>query len=361
MVVAALRSEVGVEGVKRRVDTIDVASVNEVVAIVSYEAAPVVFFAKNSTLPLSSTTQLGMYQQSVLKALRQYAIEHPEARITVIGSSSADEEPSLAKERLSWTINELGIDASRLTMRTEQQGDVPYPELAAEHRSVSFLVNNKSIVILIVQRDTTRTSIDVVIPVSHIITCEAGPCDSELRVRFVGMDIKVQGIGPVYSVVLPQSGLLNVGRTETLEVQGLVTDTTGRLATSATTVMIAPQVRSRSEVRTTVGAEQIGGDPLVLGHFSFDASTFLTTNPDAIAAVRDAIAAGKKVTLIPSADNLGTELYNEQLLQRRARAAIELLGVRDQDVSVSAVVTTAASNETPMGRTANRSVRAIIQ
>ena len=77
--------------------------------------------------------------------------------------------------------------------------------------------------------------------------------------------------------------------------------------------------------------------------------------------MRDAIAAGKKVTLIPSADNLGTELYNEQLLQRRARAAIELLGVRDQDVSVSAVVTTAASNETPMGRTANRSVRAIIQ
>ena len=80
-----------------------------------------------------------------------------------------------------------------------------------------------------------------------------------------------------------------------------------------------------------------------------------------MAEVRKALKDGKKVSLLASADNCGLADYNADLVQRRARAAVELLGVREQDVFITTICTTAEANTTPMDRVSNRSVRAIIR
>lgn len=360
-VIAELRSQVRIEGRSTQGDTIEVAAINEVVATVSYEAAPVLFFEKNSTMPVASSSQLGMYQQNILKALRTYMQEHPNDRITIIGSSASDEVASLARERVSWTIRELGVGDAKLTVRTERQTEAKYPELLDEQRSVSFLINDRAMVIPVVQRDTTRSASDIILPVAHLVTCEAGPCTTELRARFAGTDLSVQGSGPVYSVVLPQRLLLTEGQTEILEAQGTAKDTTGRIVSSNDVAVIAPRVKSRSEVRTTVTPQRLEGEPILLGHFAFDGTTFITTNMEGVAEVRKALKDGKKVSLLASADNCGLAEYNAELVQRRARAAVELLGVREQEVFITTICTTAEANTTPMDRVSNRSVRAIIR
>jgi outer membrane protein OmpA-like peptidoglycan-associated protein len=131
--------------------------------------------------------------------------------------------------------------------------------------------------------------------------------------------------------------------------------------TSQRSYVVRPTLRSRDERVETIGPENIAPDALVLGHFAFDASVFTTTNAEAIRRVRDAIASGRKVSLVPGADSLGTAEYNDALMLRRAKAAIALLGVRESDVTIDVVRSTPASNATPMGRIANRSVRAIIK
>ena len=120
-------------------------------------------------------------------------------------------------------------------------------------------------------------------------------------------------------------------------------------------------MKSRSEVRTTVTPQRLEGEPILLGHFAFDGTTFITTNTDGVAEVRKALKDGKKVSLLASADNCGLADYNADLVQRRARAAVELLGVREQDVFITTICTTAEANTTPMDRVSNRSVRAIIR
>lgn len=360
-VVAELRSQVRIEGRSERRDTIEVAVINEVVATVIYDAAPVLYFEKNSTVPVSSTSQLGMYQQNIVRAIRSYILDHPNDRLTIIGSSAADEVAQLSRERVSWAVRELGLGEARLTVRTERQTVAKYPELLDEQRSITFLINDRAVVIPVIQRDTTRSASDIVLPVAHLVTCEAGPCKTELRARFAGTDLSVQGSGPVYSIVLPQRLLLTEGQTELLEAKGTVRDTTGRSVASSDVVIIAPRVKSRSEVRTTVTPQRLDGEPILLGHFAFDGTSFITTNDDGVEAVRKALKDGKKVSLLASADNCGLAEYNQELVQRRARAAVELLGVREQDVFISTICTTADANTTPMDRVSNRSVRAIIR
>jgi hypothetical protein len=138
-----------------------------------YEAAPVLFFQKGSTAPIAdATSKLDAYQQRVIEGVRAYATEHPSVRITVIGSGVTDEPAQLARERVSWAVAQLGLDAmSRIEVRTEVTGGFEHPQLADEKRSVRFLIDRVPMVVPVVQRDTTRRTREVVIPIMHIMTC----------------------------------------------------------------------------------------------------------------------------------------------------------------------------------------------
>jgi hypothetical protein len=77
--------------------------------------------------------------------------------------------------------------------------------------------------------------------------------------------------------------------------------------------------------------------------------------------VKEALATGKRVTLIASCDELGDATYNDALMERRARNAVRLLGTRATDVTIARQPSSDGSNTTPMQRIANRSVRAVIK
>ena len=102
-------------------------------------------------------------------------------------------------------------------------------------------------------------------------------------------------------------------------------------------------------------------ETVLLGYCDFDDDEFSTTNPNGVRRVKEALAAGKRITLIASSDELGDTEYNDALMERRARAAMRLLQARAADVTIVRQPSTAEANTTPMQRIANRSVRAMIK
>lgn len=358
--IAELRSDLQIEA-KRTDGVIDVVGFDNSVATTLYDAAPVLFFQAGSTVPVVDPSSLvGAYQQRVLEGLRAFAAANPSSRITVIGTAVTDEPPQLARERVTWAVAQLGIDAmSRIEVRTEVRGGYEYPQLADEQRSVRFLIDRQPRVIPIVQRDTTRRSRDMSIPVSHILTCEAGPCTSIVTATFGGRRVDVSGGGPMYRVLIPTATA--VEGTEPMRVACDVTDTTGARRTSTVSANVRISAVTQEQTPVRIQPSYFTDETIVLGYCEFDDDDFATTNPDGIRRVREAIAAGKRVTLIASCDELGEDDYNDALMERRARTAIRLLNVRPTDVTVQRQASTDASNATPMQRIANRSVRAVIK
>ncbi len=357
--IASLRSDLQIEA-KRTAGVIEVVGSDNTVATTLYEAAPVVFFLKGSTQPTTdATSTLDTYQQRVIEGLRVYASENPTSRITVIGSAVSDEPPQLARQRVTWAVSQLGIDAmSRIEARTEVNGPYEYPELADEHRSVRFLVDDVPIVIQVVTRDTTRKPREVTIPVTHVLTCEAGPCSSRVSATYAGQRVKVSGSDPVYRVTLPATGS---EITEPLRIDCEVVDSTGARTTSSVTADVRLIATNQQQPIVRLQPPHIREESVVLGYCDFDDDDFTTTNPEGIRLVRKAIAEGKRVTLIASCDELGDDEYNDALMDRRARNAIRLLNVRAADVTIVRQPSLDGTNATPMQRIANRSVRAVIK
>lgn len=357
---AALRTDLQIEA-PRTNGVIDVIGSDNTISSTVYDAAPVLFFQAGSTLPVDdASSKVGVYQQRIIEGLRAYAAEHPSARITVVGSSVTDEPPQLARERVTWTVAQLGVDAmSRIEVRTEVTGGFEHPQLADEKRSVRFLIDRVPMVIPVVQRDTARRLREVVIPIMHILTCEAGPCTSVVSATYGGRRVDVSGSGPVYRVQIPMSD--GIPTTEPLRVTCTVVDSTGATKTSTVSANVAITASTTELAAVRVQPTYLHDETILLGYCDFDGDEFSTTNPDGIRRVKEALAAGKRITLIASCDELGETDYNDALMERRARAAVRLLQVRAADVTIVRQPSTADANSTPMQRIANRSVRAMIK
>jgi len=100
-----------------------------------------------------------------------------------------------------------------------------------------------------------------------------------------------------------------------------------------------------------------GKEYTILGLFDFDSSEFaLFDNRVREKVLDDLYYRGKKLTIIPFTDNIGSKDYNYKLAEKRALAAIKLLQLRDEDYKIEYPAQYLYDNRTPLGRILNRSV-----
>jgi outer membrane protein OmpA-like peptidoglycan-associated protein len=163
----------------------------------------------------------------------------------------------------------------------------------------------------------------------------------------------------MYRVALPATD--GSESTEPLRITCEVVDSTGARTTSTASVNVRATSAVQQLPALRIQPSYIQDDAVVIGYCDFDKDDFSTTNPDGIRRVKEALAAGKRVTLIASCDELGDATYNDALMERRARNAVRLLGTRATDVTIARQPSSDGSNTTPMQRIANRSVRAVIK
>jgi hypothetical protein len=97
-------------------------------------------------------------------------------------------------------------------------------------------------------------------------------------------------------------------------------------------------------------------EEFILGFTRFDKSEFYLINDFALEYIRSKAAEGKIIEIIPLTDNIGTPEYNENLAQKRASAAKDLIGKNYERYNVNIVKNDIFSNQSPYGRMMNRAV-----
>lgn len=327
------------------------------------DAAPVMFFAKNSTEVLTGSQRATQLQQDVLSSVSAYITQHPGSKLTIIGSCAADEEPAVARERASYAMRLLRIPTEQFEMRVVRQGAVEYPELAEEHRSVQFLVDGSAQIFRVERtRDSSERLAPLSIPVGHIVTCDTA-CTSGVTASIDGRALRVDGDGAMYTMIVDSAAIRLMQQGKSVVVRGQVAFE-GTAASSEQQVVYStfdPRVTVRS---VPVGQAANGQAPLTLCYFDFNSSTITSFNEQAFAALKQAVASGKRVELIATTDHLGTDVSNADLASRRASAALDKLqamGIGKNKVVIGTYQSKANENASPMDRIANRAVKIVIQ
>jgi outer membrane protein OmpA-like peptidoglycan-associated protein len=152
--------------------------------------------------------------------------------------------------------------------------------------------------------------------------------------------------------VLPAFTTLTLAYTVAVQTPQGRRDTTVRIER-----VIRPTVTRADTVVTVVDhAGNATADGVTLGYFGYDAATFAAVDSTVVVAVRRAKAEGKRVSVIPETDELGSAEYNQQLRRQRAAAALQLLGLTPADVTLQVDQQPSSPATTPMERVARRRV-----
>jgi outer membrane protein OmpA-like peptidoglycan-associated protein len=324
---------------------------------------PIVFFDRNSTLPAVGYGADAL-QQDVLTSVGKLMRENPNATVDLLIGVAADEDPSLGPARELMVITLFDRQRERVRASNFKYHTQPkYPQLLDEQRFVRVEVVQEqgSEGYDVSLSHSTYEAMESELSVMPVLTCEAGPCDVVVEATWDGRPLEVRPSGQAYAVVVPaELSLASMSKMGTVVISGSIKDSTGRIVRAERTI----RVRAVQDIvtRDTVSILSSGTtERRVLGYFEFDGRSFSTVDRTTLDLVRKAIAAKKKVTIVPGADDLGSPEYNRKLQQDRAEAALRLLNVTTKDVRIRIEPTTPEQNSTPMQRIANRAVRVEIE
>lgn len=327
------------------------------------DAAPILFFAKNSTDLLTGSQPAAQLQQDVLSAISSYMAQHPEAKLTVVGSCAVDEDQAVARERASYAMRLLRIGAEQLEMRVIRQAAAEYPELAEEHRSVQFLVDGSAKIFRVERtRDSSERVGTLSIPVGHLVSCDT-TCSSGVTATIDGRVVRIEGDGAMYTMIVDSAAIRLMQQGKSVIVRGQVAFE--GTAVSSEQEIVYTTFDPRVDVRSLpVGQAANGQSPRTLCYFEFNSSTITSFNEQAFATLQQALANGKRVELVATTDHLGTDVSNAELAARRAAAALEKLqsmGITKNKIAIGTYQSKASENASPMDRIANRAVKIVIQ
>lgn len=342
-------------------DTLDVPCIDVQDTVFRYQAAPLLFFKKDATDLLDEQQHAATDQRRTLAALRTWLASHRSVKLTITGSSSADEDAAMAKKRIFHVADVLEVQAQRVSIVARPSTEVPvHPQLLEEQRFVRIDLDGGDDVVDVDTLHTHRMYRPVSANIVTTLVCEAGPCTINTHAEVNGRTAPLQGAGEFKTLVLMPQQL----ERELVEIaaSSIVTDADGKSQRAGTTGIIRPTVNSIKHDTLFVlrHLASTSKNNVMIGYFGFNEGSFYAIDQDAVAAVKEARRKGKKITLYPGADDMGEPEHNVQLQRSRGQAALRLLGLTERDVEMKIEPSTSASNATPMGRMANRSVRAVI-
>ncbi len=336
-------------------DEVHVPIIDEVVTDTVHAVAPYLFFAQNSTEPLGGQEEM----QRFVAAIRQSIVDWTDQRerIVIVGSTSHDEEPAIARQRVSALLPYLPIDQNNVTIELIRADSMTYPELDEEARHVRLSLGSMPRMLRRYASTTEKFAQAIELAAVHTLTCENGPCTTAVRVDGA-VSFATTTTDAVIPVIIPAALAPRADSVMPVHVELKTTDAGGQQRVSSATMIVRPTTRSVQ--RTTVTVDPVGvahSDGLLLCLFAFDSDVISTADLVVADSIRAALKAGRTVTLVPGTDAIGSTDYNQNLRKRRADAALRYLGIQSTAITVelNAPVQTAASSS-PLGRLTQRSV-----
>lgn len=291
---------------------------------------PTLYFEYNSTVPIGGQQVLSRYVQAVRESMVDSTDQLE--KVTVIGSTSANEEPRLSRERISRLLRELSINPNTISVVQVHAEQPPHPEMADEDRFVRIELGSRPRMLHRYAQEVNRMVETVELSALHTFTCGAAPCTTTITTHGA-RTAERSTTNPVIPLFVDAP--VNQSTPENPQVVSVALRTTDAQGNGVGSDAALVLVRTVKDVhRNLVWVDPVNGSMhrgMLLALFEFDKSVPTFVDAMALDSVRSALAKGKRVTLLPSTDQFGAADYNIALRTKRADAARKLIGAASEN------------------------------
>lgn len=330
-----------------------------------YALRPIVFFdssdASYKKYSIESFTNSDFdVQTQMIKSIADKMNANEKLTVSLTTYDLGDEKATLPQARLDNMVaklGEYGITPNRITQNIEKvNNDFKYDELKEEYRKVDFaLSDNSQLIKSIYEINNKIEVIDMDFVPTTKVTTIAKEYDQEASLY---IDDKLEltrnkdfnfSITSIYNNKLKKDGKLKVKYIANAQVSGIYDD-----EQIGFTLVTEPR-NITSSINTTNNGSKIT-EQYILAYTEFDKSTFKSVDEEVLNIVRKALNNNLKVSIYASTDNLGDEVYNKALAERRAIATKALIGGNTKNLEIVYPQEYLFSNEHPYGRMLNRAI-----
>jgi len=338
---------------------------------------PVLFFEKNRTKPIERSiileSGLSDDEKNFFNVLTQndFAVNYIDIiaeklqreinSVLTINSVSIDDETDIIEKRALIIKEQLiakGISNNRIKINTEKsvKNNFRYTELIDESRRISFEFDGKEKLIEhYIETNRLIHNINKVIFFQPIIKSE-----SEIT-EFQGFTT-IEGGNPTK---------LNPGENELLLNSSMFVAKDGKLKTLKAYAKIknSDDLQASDSMFFYLKHTEIINDIyinsadnlsrfsyFILAYSGFDRSDFYAYDNTAMKYIKSKIAEGKRITIYPLTDDLGTVDYNIALARRRGDSAARLLGITQTQYDMELEPPVKFNKQTSYGRILSRGV-----
>jgi outer membrane protein OmpA-like peptidoglycan-associated protein len=273
----------------------------------------------------------------------------PETKIRITANFTDSKKE--AEEKVNSLLSSLkndGVDISGIAVSYNDltEKDFRYHELEEEANNISidFGTNDKFIYVTSYESEL----IDIDERKIQLI-----PSFNRDQVKEINYSSNIEGISDIGVLTLHVLNILPVfDKDIEIELSAEVTDLYDQKKTATTNLIITKNLETTEKINTTFEI----GKKAALGYFAFDRSSFEVIDHKVLKEAKENLAKGKDLIIYAYTDNLGSDEYNDDLAQKRAKAALDLLGTDETKVVVHLHETPLFNNKSPLGRKLNRSV-----
>lgn len=340
-----------------------------------YELLPYVFYsvntAKRLSIPIvnSDIFDEQSMQDQLIKVTADKLKSNPQSRLDLISSSLSTENQDVVDARINDVIDELiynGIEIKRINVVKKEvdQSLLKRPELAAEQTYIELRIDGEQKLIRYVRTVSAETVVKSTIPLivkpfiqSNIdIIKQTGTVQLNDKHIF---NFGAAGLNDrITSEMLMQAG--DVFNENFLTVNFEAKGSNGLIKKVRNSYRLKAQLDREIKVTNQYQDEEKKFRKYVACFYDFDSSIPKYINDDVIKLLKEEVAVGKKIRLMPMTDNMGTEQYNFRLAEQRAKSVIELTGMEIKNADIVFPKDYFYDNTTPLGRMLNRTVIVII-
>ncbi len=121
-------------------------------------------------------------------------------------------------------------------------------------------------------------------------------------------------------------------------------------------IYLGKRINTDTQIINPVNLNGTTMEQFIIAYFEFDKSDFYYLDTTITNYVKESIARGKKIEIVPLTDNIGTVEYNLNLARSRALAIIKELQLQSNNYHIAIPQEQIFSNEYPFTRILNRSV-----
>lgn len=332
-----------------------------------YSIKPVIYFKPNTTDEQTVTFVPNRQTEVFDSYLAKMKESGMDEKFKIVIGTATGEDANIGARRLEYVLSRIekaGIDKDRVTHEIVEANPekLRHAEMADELCFAKIVAGNGKELQNVAIEDRSKRKVEFAVPAFRVQMASKNSDDLAYSGEVTLGDRRVATIaGKETTFTLIDSDCRSIS--ESNETKGLVRVSYKNKLDASSTAEYPFAVRTENlpakEMHRFIEIEDfsIESRMFFLGFFDFDRSSFTSVNEYAIAEVKDALAKGQTVEIIPLHDKFGEPEYNAKLLASRANTAMKLIGSHERLVVKNPKEGSYMfDNDTPLGRILSRSV-----